>query len=144
MLIPNFFGLEFLSILFFVNFLECILKSAVVLFQDRIFSSEIKRILSLKCESEAAMGEAFNALVSVIHTHSNTTSAFVVVDFRLLNCSVISCENNLEFSRLVDDEISGLVLISESMTADNNWFFPARDKPWDVFNDNRLSENSAI
>src|SRR5262249_2416620 len=40
-------------------------------------------------------------------------------------------------------EVRRPVLITESVTADDNWLGPARNQPWDVGDHNRLAENGA-
>lgn len=98
----------------------------------------------MKSKLEATMSKAFNAFISIIHAHTNTTSSIIMIDFHLFFSSIITFENNLEFSRLINDKVSCLVLISKSMTTNNNWLFPSWNKSWDVFNYDWFSKNSTI
>lgn len=90
------------------------------------------------------MGKAFNTLIGVIHTHSNTTSTFIMINFHFLFWAIISFENDLEFSWLIDYKICSFILITKGMTSNDDRFFPPWNKSWDVFNNDRLSENSTI
>ena len=90
------------------------------------------------------MGELGNAFIGVIHAKTNASSSFKFIDLHLLLCSVISSENYLKCSRLVNYKICGFVLISKGMSANNDGLGPARNESWDVFNDDRFSEDSSV
>lgn len=143
-LIPDLLSFEIFLIFLFVYFLEDILESTIILLQNGILSGQIQRILSLKCKLEAAVSKAVDTFISVVHAHTDTSSSFVVIDFHFLFCSIIAFEQDLKFAWLINNEIGGFVLVSESMTSDYDWFFPAWDKSRNILDDNRLTENSTI
>lgn len=143
-LIPDLLSFEIFLIFFLVYFLEDVLESTIILLQNCILSSQIQRILSLKCKLEAAVSKAVDTFISVIHSHTDTASSFVMIDFHFLFRSIIAFEQNLKFAWLIHDEICGFVLISESMTSNDDWFFPAWNQSRNILDDNRLTENSTI
>lgn len=98
----------------------------------------------MKRELEAAMCETVDTLVCVIHAHADTSCAFVMINFHLLFGAIVTFEQNLEFARFIHNEICGFVLISESMTSDDDRFLPAWDKSRDILDNNRLTENCTI
>lgn len=67
-----------------------------------------------------------------------------LVDFHLLLWTIISPEDDLESSRLIDNKVSGLVLISEGVSADDDGFFPSRNESRDVADDDGFSEDGPI
>jgi hypothetical protein len=144
MLIPEFLFFELFLVGFFVDSLEGILESAVVFFHDGIFGSQIERVLSLEGEFEATVGESFDTFVSVVHSHTNSSLSGEVVDLELLNSAVISSEGHFELSRFGDNKVSGSVLVTVSVSADDDRFLPAGDEPGDVIDDDWLSEDSTI
>jgi hypothetical protein len=144
MLIPYLIFFELLLIVLFVDFLEDILEATIIFLQDSILSGQVQRINSRKGEFEAAMSKLFNTLISIVHSKTYTTFSFEFIDLVFLFSSVFSSEDNLKGSRLVDCEICGSILISESMSSDDNRLFPSWNKSWDVLDDNRFSENCSI
>jgi hypothetical protein len=90
------------------------------------------------------MGEFLDAFVSVIHSHTDTTFSFVFVDFHSLYGSVVTREDNFELSWLVDGKISGLVLITESVSSYNDGLLPSWDKSWNIVDNDRLSKYGTI
>ena len=87
MLIPDFFILKLLPVLFFINLLENVFEFSIVFFQNRILSSQVQRILSIQIILKAAVGELNNAFISIIHSHSNSSLSLILVD---LHCSLFT------------------------------------------------------
>lgn len=90
------------------------------------------------------MGKLLYAFICIIHADSNSSRSLKFVDLHPLLSSVVSSKHNLKSSWLIDCEICGFVLISKSMSTDDNWLFPAWNEPWDIFNDDGLSKDSSI
>ena len=90
------------------------------------------------------MGKIFNALVNIVHTHTDSSFSFEFEHLHSLLFSFIVSEYHLESSRSVYDKICSLVLVSKSMSANYDWFFPAWDQFWNVLDDDWLSENCTI
>ena len=58
--------------------------------------------------------------------------------------AIIRSEDNLEFAGTWGDVVSSSVLITESVTANANWLFPAWDKERNVFANNWFTEDDSI
>ncbi len=144
MLIPYFLSFELLAVLGFVYFLEYILEATIVLLQDGVFSGEIKGVLSGKCKFETALSKLLDTLVSVVHRQTHAALSFKTVHFCTLLFSAFSSKNHLKRPRLIDCKISSLVLITKSVSSDDDRFFPSRDESGNVFDDDGFSEDGAI
>lgn len=144
MLVPYLFRLELFFILLVVDLLENVLEPAVVFLKNGVFGCEIEWVLPLQGKVEAAMSETLDAFVGIVHPHSHSSCALVMVDFHFLLSTVITFEGDLELAWFVDHKICGLVLVSESMAADNDGLLPSGDEPRDILDDNGLPENGAI
>lgn len=80
----------------------------------------------------------------ILHGHSDSR-LWEIENLVFLNrVSTLGSENNLEFACFFCDEISASVLISESMTADNDWLFPLGNQERNVFAQDWFTENSSI
>lgn len=144
MLIPDLLRFELGLVLLLVDFLEDILEPAVVGLQDGVLGGQVERVLAGKGELEAAVGELLDTFVGVIHGKTHTALSFVLVDLHPPLSPVVSTEDDLEGSRLVDSKISGLVLISEGMPADYDRLLPSGDKSGDILDDDGFSEDSPV
>ena len=144
MLVPNLLLFKCLLINFIVNFLEDVLEASIVFLQNRVLSCQVEWVLSFKRELKAAVSEFLNALVSIIHAERHSSLALEMVNLVTLFTPVISTEHHLESARLINCEVSGLVLISKGMSADNDGLLPARNQSWDVLDDDRLAEDGAV
>ncbi len=96
--------------LLLVDVLEDVLEATVVSLQNCVLGAEVKRIFLLESISHAAPGESSNGLISVVHAHANTTSGEFEDIISGGGTAIVRCENNLEFARLLHNEISGSVL----------------------------------
>lgn len=90
------------------------------------------------------MSEIFDAFINVVHSQTNTPFSFELEDLHTLLFSFIVCEDNLESSWSVDYKVCSFVLITESMSSNNNRLFPSWNQFWDVVDDNGFSEDSTI
>ena len=90
------------------------------------------------------MGKTFNTFVDVVHTQADTALSFELEDFHFLLISFIISENHFEGSWLVYCEVSGFVLVTECVSADDDWLLPSGDQPWDVFDDDWFSKNGSV
>ena len=62
-----------------------------------------------------------------------------------LDCGpVVWSEHDLEFTRFSSHEVTGTVLVTIGMSADNNWLMPFGDDSGNVLYDDGLSEDSTI
>lgn len=90
------------------------------------------------------MGKSFDTFISIVHSHAYSSVASEFVDFHLLFRTIISFESDLKSTRLLDNEVSGFVLISKSVSANDDGFLPSWDESGDVADNNRLSEDSPV
>jgi len=143
MFVPDTESLEF-SLVLLVDFSENILESAVVFLEDSILSRQVQGVLSFKSELEAGMSEKTHRLISIVHSHTNTTS-FVLEHIEFLGLSsIVGDEVNLEFTRSVDNEISSFVLITKSMSSDDNGLGPAGNELGDILAKDGFSEDGTV
>lgn len=98
----------------------------------------------MKCELEAAVSKIFNTLINIVHSHSYTTFTFEFENLHSFFFSFIILEYDFKSSRPVDNEISCLVLISESVSSDNNWLFPSWNESGDIFNNDGFSKDGTV
>lgn len=90
------------------------------------------------------MSKLLNALVGIVHTDSDSSLSFVLIDLHPLLSSIISLEDNFKGSWLVHSEISGFVLISKGVPADDDWLLPSWNEARDVLDDDRLPEDCTV
>mmetsp|Transcript_58958 Transcript_58958/g.81813 ORF Transcript_58958/g.81813 Transcript_58958/m.81813 type:complete len:351 (-) Transcript_58958:3-1055(-) len=142
-LIPETLSLVLLLVVRLVDGGKGVLESAVILLQDGVLGGHVQGVVSVKGILEASMSEFLDGIVMVVHTNTNTT-ARVVEDLEgLLVRAVLRGEDHLEFTGSVNDEIGGLVLITESVSANNDGLLPAGDVSRDLVDDDGLSEDGA-
>lgn len=144
MFIPNLFSFKCFFVLFIVNLLENIFEFSVVFLQNSVFGCQIQRICPVQGELEGTVGEFFNTLISVVHTHTNASFSLILEDLHFGLFSISSLEKNCKCARLIYFKIGGFVLVSKSVSTDDDRFFPSRNQSGDVFDDDRLSEDSSI
>ena len=142
--VPDLLGFEFRLVSFFINLLEDIFESAIVLFQDGVFGGHVQWVFSFKGELETAVSKTLNALINIVHTQTDTTFSFELEHFHSLLFSFSVLENEFESSWSVDDKICGFVLVAECVSADDDGLFPAWDEPGDVFDDDWFSEDGSV
>ena len=144
MFIPDLLAFKLSFVLFVIYFFKSIFEPSIIFLQYSVFCGEVERIFSLECEFEAAVRKSFNTFISVVHAEADSTMSFEFVDFHLFFSPIISLENYFKSSGFVDCEISGFVLISEGVSANDDWLLPPWNQSWDIFDDNGLSEDSAV
>lgn len=143
-LIPDLLSLKLGLVLFFVDSLESVLECAVVLLENGVFGSKVKRVLAAEGELKAAMSKLFNALISVVHTKANSSFSFKFEDFHSLLSAVFSSEDDFKCTWLINCEISGLVLISVGVSADDDWLLPSGNESGNVLDDDWFSKDCSI
>ena len=144
MLVPNLFLLVKFFVFLIIDLLKDIFEFSIIFFQDCVFCCEIERISSCQGILETTLSEFSYALVCIIHGNSNSSLAFVVVNLCFFFLSTFSFENNGKCARFINFDISGFILISKSMSTNDNRLFPSGNKSWDVFDDDRFSKDCTI
>lgn len=87
------------------------------------------------------MSEFSDRFIGVVHTHTNTTSEIFVDLHNLLFTTVLGSVDNFERSRTINLEVSGSVLVTESVSSDNDRLLPLRNKSRNVLAQDGFSEN---
>src|SRR4030095_9434221 len=77
------------------------------------------------------------------HSHCNA-AAFKLVHFMLDNFSILTFEFDCEFTFSRHNKISGAILITESVTSNDDRAIPGSHYEWDILENNRLTEDSTI
>lgn len=127
-----------------VQLLEDVFESTVVLLQDGVLGRKIQWVVALDGKLEAAMGKLVDGLVRVIHTQQDTR-AFELENFHCLNfsCFVVWLKRDEEFARLLHNVISGPVLVTEGVSANDDGFSPAWHKSWNILDNDGLTKDCA-
>jgi hypothetical protein len=89
------------------------------------------------------MGEATDGLIGVVLALGNTTAALEVVDLDALGLTAGRGEDELKLTGARDDTVLSTVLVTESVTANNDGLVPARHQTGDAVNDDGLTEDGA-
>jgi hypothetical protein len=86
------------------------------------------------------VGEALDGLIGVVLALSDTT-ALEVVDLDALGLTTDRGVDQLELTGAGDDTVLGTVLVTESVTANDDGLVPARHKAGNAGDDNGLTED---
>lgn len=81
--------------------------------------------------------------ISIVHSHSNSTS-FKIIYLMFCHNSLLVCKYHFQFSWLTNQKISGLILITKCMSSYDYWLFPSRYQTWNIFYYNWLSKHCTI
>ena len=142
--IPDFLGLKLCLIGLLIDLFKDVLEPAVILLQDSVLGGHIKWVFPFKGELERAVSEVLNALIDVVHAHSDTTLTLKFEDLHALLFALSVLKHDFECTRSVYHEVCCFVLIAECVSADHNRLLPAWDQPWDVLDDNWFSEHCSV
>jgi len=141
-LVPDAELLELLLVLLLVDLLEDVLEETVVLLEDGVLRRKVERPLLHESILERRVRESTDGFNGVVHCHAAATLFGVLKDLPLLRSRAISrSEANLEGAGLVSNEVKCLVLVTESMTTDDNGLSPARHETRNVLHNNGLTED---
>lgn len=144
MLVPEILGLEFFLVFLFVDFLENILESSVILFKDRVLGAHVQRHFLEKRHLETGMCESNNRLIRVVLGLCDTRPAeFEHLD-ALWFAAVLGSKDNFESSLAGDHLVLGAVLVAKGMSADDNGLFPAGYQTRDIGDDDGLPEDGTV
>jgi len=142
--IPNSFGFELFFVGCFINFGENIFESPVVFFQNCIFSTHVKRVISFQSIFEARDSEGGNRVIGVVHTHPDSPTGVFENFVSFFITAIIGCEHDIESTWFLRNEIRSLILISIGVSADNNGFSPRGNESRNIFDDNGFSEYRTV
>jgi hypothetical protein len=142
MLVPDVLGVKVLLVSGLVDLLEDVLETAIVLLQDGVFGAHVQREALSKSELETGVGEAADGVISVVLGLSDTAT-LEIVDLDGLGLAAHRGVDELKLSRSRNDTVSSTVLVTESVTTDDDGLGPAGNKAGNAGNDNGLTENSS-
>ena len=124
MLVPEALGFIFRFVRGLVDFLEDVLKAAIITLQDSVFGAHIQWVISLESILETGVGEALDGGISVVHAEENTWT-LEFVDFHGLFSGTTSWfKSHRKSTWLSWYHILCLILITKRMSADDNWLSP--------------------
>lgn len=100
---------------------------------------------SHQCISKNLVSKVCDGLISIVHSHSNTTLTFEIEDFSdNWFASSSRSEDKFKLSRSWELNILALVLITIRVSSDNERLLPAWNESGNVFADDWLSEDSSV
>ena len=145
MLIPELLLFELCSVSGLVDLLEDVLEATIILLHDRVLGAHVQGVVALQSILERGMSESSNRLISVIHAHQHTRVLKVVGDHfdRFLGL-VFWSESDLELSCFRCDKVRGTILITEGMSANDDWLGPSWHESGHVVDNDGLTEDGSI
>ncbi|MNU95002.1 hypothetical protein D3C71_850050 [compost metagenome] len=125
-----------------VDFFEDILEAAVIGLEDGVLRGEVNRPLAHQAIIHGGAGEFADGFVEVVHGKSHA-SARGIEDVLFDDLAVFTDELDRQLALAGELEIGCLVLVAESVTADNDRLGPAGNEARNVLADDRLAEDDA-
>ena len=138
---------HFVLVILFVFFSKNIHEESVVFLKNGVFSRKLEGEFTLDTVLEARFSKWSNWFISVEHTK---VAASIWRLFELMNqlsgrCTSISwCENKFNFTSFCDYVVLAAILVSISVSTNDNWLSPSWNESRDVADDNRFTKNSSI
>ncbi|KAH0281690.1 putative isocitrate dehydrogenase, partial [Aureobasidium melanogenum] len=144
-LVPDAGLLKVGLVLLVVDLLEDVLESSVVLLQNGVLCAHVQRQLLVNGELETGVCETRNTLVSVVLGLSDTTDVVLleVEDLNLLGLTALGGEDHLEGTLALDDMVLGAVLVTESVTTNDDGLLPAGYETGNARDNDGLTEDGS-
>lgn len=140
MLVPEVLGLKVLLVGRLVDLLEDILEATIVALQDGVLGAHVQRETLEQGHLETGVGEATDRLIGVVLSLGNTTT-LEVVDLDGLGLAIDRGVDKLELAGAGDDTVGGTVLVTESVTTDDDGLVPAGDETGNGGDDDGFTED---
>lgn len=125
MLIPDLLGLESILVLGVIEVLEDVLEAAIILLEDGVLGAHVKGKAFVESELEAGVGEASDALVSVVLSLSNTTAVLELVDLNLLGLTTLGGVDHAKLARAGGNEVLSPILVAKGVAANDDGLLPS-------------------
>ncbi len=136
-------GLEFSFELGLVDLGEEVLEAPVVALEDRVLGRHVDREAAVESVAHRGAGELADRLVEVVHRHRDA-AAGEVVDVELDRLGAVLGRVGKGQRPLARyHQVARPVLVAEGVAADHDRLGPARHKPRDVGDHDRLAEDDA-
>jgi len=131
-LVVNASGDEFFLVVSLIDILKDFHEEAVIFLQDRVFSGEFEGHATVEGVSHAGACKGFDRFVCV--EHANVAASVFKVHDLLRNdiTAIIGSECDVDFASFGHDVVLAPVLVTESVSSDNDRLGPAGYKSWDV------------
>jgi hypothetical protein len=143
MLVPDLLSLKLLHIRRLINLLEDVLEAAIVLLQDGVLGAHVQWQRLAQCQLETRVCESLDGLIGVVLSLGHAASLLELENLDLLWLAAIRCEDHLERPIALNHQVLCTVLVSESVTADNDRFLPSWHKSGYSRDDNGFAEDCA-
>lgn len=145
MLIPETLGLELSFEGALVDVLKNVLEAAIILLHDRVLGAQVQRVVALEGILEARLSEARDGGIGVVHAHEDArVLELVSLHHGRGRVDVLRLEGHDEIASLLGNEVSGAVLVTESVSANDDRLGPAGHEARNVFDDDGLAEDGAV
>ena len=124
MLVPDLLRVEILLVRRFIDLLEDILETPIVLLQDRVLGAHVQRERLVQRNLETSVREAFNGLVGVVLGLGHTPSVLELENLNLVGLAALGREDHLEGPIAFNHQVLCSVLVSKGVTADDDGLLP--------------------
>ena len=142
-LVPEACSLHLRLVLLLVEALEGVDEETIVLLENGVLAGELEGEASVECVAETSTTEGLDRRVGVEHTHVHAgLNVSDVLDGRLT--SVFGSVLDFNATGFGYNVILAAVLITESVSSDDDWLGPAWNALGNIFDDNRLPEDGAV
>ena len=135
---------ELLDVLLAVDRLERVLEESIVLLQDGVLSGKLEWHSTVQGVKETSVSELSNRLVRVEHTQVAATGLQVLNLLHSWCAAIIRLEDELDIAGLGDDIVLASVLVTESVSADDDWLCPSWHKSRDARDNDGLTEDGSV
>jgi hypothetical protein len=144
-LVPNAVLFKLRLVFLVVDLLENVLEAPVVFLEDSVLCAHVQRQLLVDGKLETGVCEASNTLVGVVLSLSDTSLVvlFKVEDLNVLGLAALWGKDHLEGTLALDNEVLCAVLITESVTSDDDGLLPAGHETRNAVNDDGFTEDGA-
>jgi len=136
--------LELLDVLRLVDLFEGVLEESIVLLQDGVLGGELEWHSTVERVKEASMSELSNRIVRVEHTQVAAASLQVRNLLHSWCVAIIWLEDELDLAWLGDNVVLASVLVTESVSTDDDWLGPSWHKSRDARDNNGLTEDGSV
>ena len=143
MLVVEASSLHGIKVLLAVEALESVNEESIVLLKDGVLGGKFKGEASVEGVAEASVGEVLDRLVSVEHAHVDA-SVDVSNVLRDGIGTTLGSESDVDAAGLGHNVVLAAVLVTESVSTNNNGLNPAWDATRNVGDNNGLAEHSAV
>jgi hypothetical protein len=143
MLIPDLLALKLALVLLVINLLENILKSSIILLQNRVLGTHIQRQALAYRQLETSMCKSSNTLICVVLSLRNSAAILELENFDFLRFASLWRENYGQFAIPWDNAVRRAILVSECVTADDDGLLPAGYETGDSRDNDGFSEDCA-